>query len=109
MRMGYNPKTYNLFQQIDISNALEKIVSYIDSSEEEEPKLFVATDNPFALRMKFYRYIQAYRIQMANKEGADPHRYDTLVIEQSKGGITIKSVLDTIEDLQITNMNGEKI
>jgi hypothetical protein len=46
---------------------------------------------------------------MANKEGADPHRYDTLVIEQSKGGITIKSVLDTIEDLQITNMNGEKI
>ena len=107
--MGYNPKTYNLFQQIDISNALEKIVSYIDSSEEEEPKLFIASDNPFALRMKFYRYIQAYRIQMANKENADPHKYDTLIVEQVKKGVEIKSALDTMEDLEITNMKGEKI
>jgi len=109
MVMGYNPKTYNLFQQIDISNALEKIVRYIDSSDEEDPKLFIASDNPFALRMKFYRYIQAYRIQMENKDGVDPHKYDTLIVEQVKNGVEIKSVLDTMNDLEITNMNGEKI
>jgi len=46
---------------------------------------------------------------MASKENADPHRYDTLIVEQVKKGVEIKSALDTMEDLEITNMKGEKI
>ena len=46
---------------------------------------------------------------MENKDGVDPHKYDTLIVEQVKNGVEIKSVLDTMDDLEITNMNGEKI
>lgn len=46
MQMAYNPRTYNLFQQIDISNALEKARVYLDETEDEAPSISIKTDKP---------------------------------------------------------------
>ncbi len=35
--MGWNPKTQNLLQWTDISDALDKAVKYLDDTEREEP------------------------------------------------------------------------
>jgi|TARA_R110000796_G_scaffold56836_1_gene131528 hypothetical protein len=99
--MGFNPKTYNLFQQIDISNALEKASDYIDSVDKEEVKLFIPSDNPFALKMRIHRYVKAYREQMSNKDNVDHQKYDMLSINTSDKGVEISSVLDKMQDLII--------
>ena len=56
----------NLSLSIDISNALDKAVEYLDSSEREEPSVCIKATKPFALRMRIYKYIKAY-----NKKDAE--------------------------------------
>ena len=51
----WNPKTMNLSLSIDISNALDKAVEYLDSSESEEPFVCIKATKPFALRMRVYK------------------------------------------------------
>jgi|TARA_R110000803_G_scaffold52157_3_gene107442 hypothetical protein len=99
--MGFNPKTYNLFQQIDISNALEKVNKYIEESDLEEVKVTIPCDSPFSLKMRMHRYIKAYREQMSNKEDVDHQKYDMLVITAIDNAVEISSVLDKMEDLVI--------
>ena len=99
--MGFNPKTYNLFQQIDISNALEKVNKYIEESDLEEVKVTIPCDSPFSLKMRMHRYIKAYREQMSNKDNVDHQKYDMLSINTSDKGVEISSVLDKMQDLII--------
>ena len=99
--MGFNPKTYNLFQQIDISNALEKVNKYIEEIDLDEVKVTIPCDNPFALKMRIHRYIKAYREQMSNKDEVDHQKYDMLVINAVDKAVEISSVLDKMEDLVI--------
>jgi len=99
--MGFNPKTYNLFQQIDISNALEKVNKYIEEIDLDEVKVTIPCDNPFALKMRIHRYIKAYREQMSNKDEVDHQKYDMLVINAVDKAVEISSVLDKMEDLII--------
>ena len=60
----WNPKTVNLSLSIDISNALDKAIEYLDSSDREESSVNIRTTKPFALRMRIYKYVKAYKEQM---------------------------------------------
>ena len=81
MQMAYNPKTYNLFQQIDISNALEKARKHLDETEEESPSICIKSDKPFALAMRFARYIKAFNEQTKSVEGVDEAKYNFLIFQ----------------------------
>tara|TARA_R110002020_G_scaffold108528_1_gene251447 strand:+ start:1832 stop:2155 length:324 start_codon:yes stop_codon:yes gene_type:complete len=81
--MPFNPKTHNLLQSTDLSVALEKAVEHLDNSEREEPFVCVKADKPFALKMRFLRYIKAFKIQMKDKVEVDENKYDHLTFTES--------------------------
>ena len=95
--MVYNPKTYNLFQQIDISNALEKADKHLS---ENDSAVVIKTTKPFALAMRFNRYIKAFREQMKSKEEVDECKYDVLKITYDNSHVRIKHALET-EQLEL--------
>jgi len=95
-------------QSTDISNALEKAVEHLDNSDADMPSVFVEHDKPFALRMKLYRYIRAFAVQMKHKEDVDEHKYSHLVITDTGNGVTITSSLE-IKPLTLTTEKGEKL
>jgi len=76
--MPFNPKTHNLLQSTDLSVALEKAVEHLDNSEKDEPFVCVKADKPFALKMRFLRYIKAFKIQMKDNVEVDENKYDHL-------------------------------
>jgi len=106
--MAYNPKTYDLMQQIDISNALEKAVSYLDNTEKDNAHITVKSDKPFALYMRFKKYIKAFRIQMLDVEDVESSKYDQLLIQHDGTGVNISSVLEK-DELQIVTESGEEL
>ena len=55
-------------QQIDISNALEKAVSYLENTEKDNAHITVKSDKPFALYMRFKKYIKAFIIKAADED-----------------------------------------
>ena len=106
--MPFNPKTHNLLQSTDISNALEKAVEHLDNSESMSPSVFVKHDNAFAMRMRMYKYIKAYREQMKDKENVDENKYNHLVLTSNVGGIMITSSLEN-KSLTLTTERGEEL
>ena len=109
MQMAYNPKTYNLFQQIDISNALEKARKHLDETEEESPSICIKSDKPFALAMRFARYIRAFREQMKNVEDIDEGKYDLLRIMHDKDVVRITHSMETKQLNLINEQTGEEL
>ena len=95
--MAYNPRTYNLYRQTDISNALEKAERYL---AENESSLIIKSDKPFTLAMRFGRYIKAFKEQMKNVEDVDECKYDTLMITHDDKQIRITHALE-VEQLQM--------
>ena len=106
--MAYNAKTYNLMQQIDISNALEKAVSYLENTEEDNASISVKSEKPFALYMRFKKYIKAFKVQMIDEENVIPNKYDQLLIKHDKTKVIISSILEK-DELHITTESGEKL
>jgi predicted RND superfamily exporter protein len=106
--MGWNPKKMNLSLSIDISNALDKAIEYLDSSEGEEPSVRIATTKTFALQMRMYRYIQSYKEQMKEREGVDENKYNHLLIKITDNEVIISSVLEQ-EDLTLVTESGETL
>jgi len=104
----WNPKTVNLSLSIDISNALDKAVEYLDSSEREEPSVNIKATQPFGLRMRIYRYIKAYREQMKGREEVDENKYNHLHIKATDNEVIISSVLER-EDLTLVTESGETL
>ena len=92
----------------DISNALEKAVEHLDNSESMSPSVFVKHDNAFAMRMRMYKYIKAFREQMKDKENVDENKYNHLILTSNTDGIMITSSLEN-EPLILTNERGEKL
>ena len=92
----------------DISNALEKAVEHLDNSESMSPSVFVKHDNAFAMRMRMYKYIKAYREQMKDKENVDENKYNHLVLTSNVGGIMITSSLEN-KSLTLTTERGEEL
>ena len=106
--MAWNPITANLSLSIDISNALDKAIEYLDSSDREEPSVRIATIKPFGLQMRMYRYISAYKEQMKDKEGVDENKYNHLLIKTTDKEVIISSVLEQ-EDLTLVTESGETL
>ena len=106
--MVWNPKTVNLSLSIDISNALDKAVEYLDSSEREESSVNIRTTQPFALRMRIHRYIKAYKEQMKGREEVDENKYNHLLIKATDNDVIISSVLER-EDLTLMTESGETL
>jgi len=107
--MAYNPKTYNLFQQIDISNALEKASKYLDETETENASLLIKNEKPFALAMRFNRYIRAFKEQMKDNLEVDENKYNLLKISHDDEGVRITHSLEA-EQLELINEStGEPI
>ena len=92
----------------DISNALEKAVEHLDNSESMSPSVFIKHNNPFAMRMRMYKYIKAFREQMKGKENVDENKYNHLILTSNVGGIMITSSLEN-EPLTLTNERGEQL
>ena len=109
MQMAYNPRTYNLFQQIDISNALEKARKYLDETEEESPSICIKTSKPFALAMRFARYIRAFKEQMKNEVDIDETKYDLLKIAHDKDVVRITHSMETKQLELINEQTGEEL
>ena len=93
---------------IDISNALDKAIKYLDSSERGNPSVHIKAIKPFALRMRIYRYMTAYKEQMKNKEGVDENKYSHLRIDTTPSIVIISSVLEQ-EDLTLMTESGETL
>tara|TARA_R110000764_G_C10986044_1_gene380834 strand:- start:1205 stop:1525 length:321 start_codon:yes stop_codon:yes gene_type:complete len=106
--MAYNPKTYDLMQQIDISNALEKAVSYLENTEKDNASISIKSEKPFALYMRFKKYIKAFRVQMADVENVISNKYDQLLIQHDTIGIKLSSILEK-DELQIVTESGEQL
>ena len=104
----WNPKTVNLSLSIDISNALDKAVDYLDSSDKEESSVNIRTTQPFALRMRIHRYIKAYKEQMKGREEVDENKYNHLLIKATDNDVIISSVLER-EDLTLMTESGETL
>ena len=104
----WNPKTVNLSLSIDISNALDKAVDYLDSSDKEESSVNIRTTQPFALRMRIHRYIKAYKEQMKGREEVDENKYNHLLIKATDNDVIISSVLER-EDLTLVTESGETL
>ena len=106
--MGWNPKKMNLSLSIDISNALDKAIEYLDSSERDKPSVCIKTTQPFALRMRIHRYIKAYKEQMKGREEVDENKYNHLLIKATDSEVIISSVLER-EDLTLMTESGETL
>ena len=106
--MGWNPKKMNLSLSIDISNALDKAIEYLDRSDKEESFVAIKSIKPFSLRMRIYKYIKAYGEQMKEKEGVDENKYNHLLIKATDNEVIISSVLEQ-EDLTLMTESGETL
>ena len=106
--MPFNPKTYNLLQSTDISNALEKAVEHLDNSDSDNPIIVAKHENPFALRMKMYRYIRAFAVQMKDKPDVDENKYSHLIVTNVRDGVKITSALEQ-KPLALTTEKGEEL
>ena len=106
--MGWNPKKMNLSLSIDISNALDKAIEYLDSRDKEEPSVHIPTSKPFSLQMRIYKYINAYKEQMKEREGVDENKYNHLLIKITDSEVIISSVLER-EDLTLMTESGETL
>ena len=92
----------------DISDALQKIVEHLDNSVADTPSVFISSDRPFAIRMRMFKYIKAFREQMKDKENVDENKYNHLVLTSNVDGIMITSALEK-KPLILTDEKGEKL
>ena len=81
-------------QSTDLSIALEKAVEHLDNSEKDEPFVCIKADKPFALKMRFLRYIKAFKIQMKDKVEVDENKYDHLTFTEEDKELIITSSLE---------------
>ena len=95
-------------QSTDISNALEKAVEHLDNSDSDNPIIVAKHENPFALRMKMYRYIRAFAVQMKDKLDVDENKYSHLVVTNVDEGVNITSALEQ-KPLTLTTEKGEEL
>ena len=104
--MTWNPKTQNLLQSTDISDALDKAIDYLDSADDDESYIHITTAKPFALKMRMYRFIKAYYTQMKSNDEVDEYKYSHLKITADEDKITISNALEQ-EKLNLTTDKGE--
>ena len=72
------------------------------------PSVFITHHNPFALRMRMYKYIKAFREQMKDKENVDENKYNHLILTSNVDGIMITSALEK-KPLILTDEKGGEL
>jgi hypothetical protein len=92
----------------DISDALQKIVEHLDNSGADEPSVFIKHSRPFAIRMRMYKYMKAFKEQMKDKENVDENKYNHLILTSNSDGIMITSALEN-KPLILTDEKGGKL
>jgi hypothetical protein len=92
----------------DISNALEKAVEHLDNSVTDVPSVFISHSRSFAMRMRMYKYIKAFKEQMKDRENVDENKYNHLILTSNTDGIMITSALEN-KPLILTDEKGEKL
>ena len=91
-------------QSTDLSIALEKAVEHLDNSEKDEPFVCIKADKPFALKMRFLRYIKAFKIQMKDKVEVDENKYDHLTFtDEGDKELVITSSLEKDQLILLTD------
>ena len=107
--MAYNPKTYNLYQNIDISVTLEKAKTHFDNIKGDAPSISIKSDNPFALAMRFARYIRAFNEQMRDEVDIDETKYNLFKINHFKDSVRISVIVEEKKLELVNEQTGEKI
>ena len=87
---------------------MEKAVEHLDNSDSDNPIIVAKHENPFALRMKMYRYIRAFAVQMKDKLDVDENKYSHLVVTNVDEGVNITSALEQ-KPLTLTTEKGEEL
>ena len=95
-------------QSTDISDALDKAVDYLDNSNTDDPLVHIKNDNPFALRMRIYRFMKAYKMQMKDNEVVDENKYNHLKIIATDSEVLITSSLEQ-QPLTLMTEGGEEL
>ena len=93
-------------QSTDISDALDKAIEYLDNTEREEPHVEIKHENPFALRMRMYKFVKAFTLQMKDNDVVDENKYAHLSIQTTDDGVIITSSLER-KPLVLTTDDGE--
>jgi len=93
-------------QLTDISDALDKAIDYLDSTDNDESYIHITTTKPFALKMRMYKFIKAYHTQMKSNDEVDEYKYSHLKITADEDKITISNALEQ-EKLNLTTDKGE--
>ena len=81
-------------QSIDISDALDKAIDYLDNQDSDDAQISIPSSNPFALRMRMHRFIKSFKIQMKDNESVDENKYNHLKIIEKGGDVVITSSLE---------------
>ena len=95
-------------QLTDISDALDKAIEYLDTSELDEPKIIIKNDNAFALRMRMYKFMKAYKLQMVGNDNVDENKYNHLHFKETKDNVIIKNSFEK-EQLTLVTDKGETL
>ena len=88
---------------------MEKARKYLDETEDETPSLCIKSDKPFALAMRFARYIRAFKEQMKNEVDIDETKYDLLKIAHDKDVVRITHSMETKQLELINEQTGEEL
>lgn len=67
---------------------------------ENDSAIVIKTTKPFALAMRFSRFIKAFRTQKKLEEGVDECKYDVLKITYDNSHVRIKHVLE-VDQLEL--------
>ena len=88
---------------------MEKAKKYLDETEDETPSICIKTNKPFALAMRFARYIRAFKEQMKNEVDIDAGKYDLLRIVHDKDVVRITHSMETKQLELINEQTGEEL
>ena len=88
---------------------MEKARKYLDETEDETPSLCIKSEKPFALAMRFARYIRAFKEQMKNEVDIDETKYDLLKIAHDKDVVRITHSMETKQLELINEQTGEEL
>ena len=87
-------------QSIDISDALDKAIDYLDNQDSDDAQISIPSSNPFSLRMRMYRFVKAYSLQMKDNPDVDENKYNHLHFKETKDNVIIKN---SFEKEQLTS------
>ncbi len=88
---------------------MEKARKHLDETEEESPSICIKSTKPFALAMRFNRYIRAFKEQMKGEVDIDEGKYDLIKIAHDKDVVRITHSMEMKQLELINEQTGEEL